>query len=90
MLTKIGTLLVAFFNDNIPVALAINFGTQPLKAAVVAVAIWLSFMMSLRELDVFAAHCVIIAGQFFNTVSTGSVYWNTPSVARQYGGPFLY
>jgi len=44
MLTKIGTLLVAFFNDNIPVALAINFGTQPLKAAVVAVAIWLSFI----------------------------------------------
>jgi len=29
MLTKIGTLLVAFY-DDIPAALAINFGTQPL------------------------------------------------------------
>jgi len=34
--------LVVFLYDDIPVALAINFGAQSLKAAVVAVSIWLS------------------------------------------------
>jgi len=44
MLIKIGMLLVVFLYDDIPVALAINFGAQSLKAAVVkvAVSIWLS------------------------------------------------
>ena len=31
MLIKIGTLLVAYFYDDIPTALAINFGIQLMK-----------------------------------------------------------
>ena len=45
-----------------------------LKAAVVAVAIWLSFMTLLRELDAVAARCVVIAEQFFSTASVLAVY----------------
>jgi len=49
------------------------------KAAVVAVAIWLSFTMLLKELGIAVTRWVVIAEQFF---SISSVYQNTPYIPK--------